>query len=135
MNERSALRASAIAALSSDVSAVAGRVSAVRLFSRNTSALPAIEVATPSEQVSRLSQDGEYLRSIDLMVSVFDAGGDGIDDALDAIGVEVEASITKIAEVEALQVAMDYGAPGEKRPARMDMLFTVLIPGRLQQET
>lgn len=131
---RAAIRAEAIATITAALGLPAGRVTGVRSYPYNTDNLPAVMISTPAHVRESADKDLDFVGSIDLAVMVLGAGTDGIEDDLDAIAHTIETVVVQSAALQALhsgvveiRTTFQAGDGGEKRPARMEIIFTLLV--------
>lgn len=130
---RKQLRDAVIAAIKADVPALSSRVDKVRGFLRNTGQLPVAEVSTPGEQVAGLTMDGVLERNVEMVVSLYVAGSDDVEDQCDALAVGVEKAVygeSVMALVKSLvpeSMSFEMQGEGEQRIARMDISWAAIM--------
>lgn len=129
---RQTVRDAAKADLATDVTLVGGAVGGLRQYARNLSSLPALEVWTPQQDSAVASQSGNFHSDLLLGVTAYAAIGEGVDDDLDAIAEQIEASVKATIAAQGgvlkrIQSELDPGDGAEKRPARLDIIFTAFF--------
>lgn len=131
---RKKLRDAVISALKSDVPAFQSRVDKVRGYMRNVSRLPAAEVSTPGEQAEGRTMQGLVSRNIELLVTIYVAGTDTVEDDCDALAVGVEKAVFgsatvmgMVQEIAPESTAFEMIGEGQDRLARMQMSWGVEI--------
>lgn len=131
---RKLLRDAVIAAIKSDVPAFQSRVDPVRGYMRNNDQLPAAEVSTPGEQAEGRTMQGLVSRNIELVVTIYVAGTDTVEDDCDDLAVGVEKSIFgdatvmgMIQEITPESTAFEMVGEGQERQARMQISWGVEI--------
>ena len=114
-------------------------VSGIRLHPFNTAELPAIQVVTASETSALMHSDPvETRRDIQVDVSVWALGNDGIDDTLDDIAAQVETRIltatggiwdqgSGVYMVEPTGATLNRGDPAEETAMVLTTRFRVVL--------
>lgn len=110
-------------------------LSGIRLHPYNAAELPAIQVVTPSESSALMHSDPvETRREVQVDVSVWAAGNEGIDDTLDAFAAIVETRILTgnfdhggIYMVEPTGATLSRGEAGEETAMVLTTRFRVAL--------
>lgn len=109
------------------------KVERARGYARIPSQMPVIEVGTPSEDVSGVTQDEMMQRQVELQITIMVNAAESAEDEADALAVYVERAIAFIAndrlvkDVEPQGMAFEVSGDGENRVGRMILTYAVEI--------
>lgn len=114
-----------VAAAVTSLATTGARVFKSRMRPKDESKLPCLLVTTNDEDVSGGAVGGGLDRQLQVVIRGIAAGGDGLDDTLDQIALEVETALANT-QLSLRRVEIDYDDSLEKPVGEISLTFEIL---------